>query len=310
MDAMSTDPATVRCALKESFTEFKCKFGLRKYRVRLFAVPVRIKVAVAPEVSNLLLDDVSGYINAFYHNGLVKKDSGLVLLNTLVGHEDLDASPMSALYALGHELFNCATNPSRVMPPLGRIGRKMDETSWLPLPDGYFTMRYLMGVVYWNDSTDLPGMYQLAANSAWATQIGQRLSMQVMTLDTGPVEISVGQPEMVFDALSKGAGTMIDMAMKSLTEEAVTSSKQLEAIIRVARSMDQGRTELNCTIFDKALPEQTITAMSVRLSLFETQRLGEHIERIRQQLAEHEISVQNQGNAEFGVPSMDPGHLH
>lgn len=290
---MNLEPSKVCSALENSFTEFQKRIGLRKYRVRLFAIPVSVRVDIATEGGNIVLDDVSGYINSFYTNGLVKRGgAGLVLLNTLVGHEDLEASPLSAMFELGHELFNCAHEPSRVMPVLGRIGNEMDETSWLPMPNGYFSMRYIMGVVFWSQPNQEPEMYQMASAGTWGKEIANRLRMQIMTLQTGHVDIQVGVPEMVFGALNRGTETMIAKAMEALAVEAVTHTHQVEGVICVQTTGDAlGRTELRCMLADKYLQEMPLTAMSVQLSVVESLRINQHIQVVTRCLEEHAIPL-------------------
>ena len=145
-------------AINSQFSDFTEMVGHRRMRVRLISIPVSITSATQVAETAFSIDNITPYLQSFYQHGLIDRENGgIVLLNRLIDHIALESASLSDLYALSRAIFSSAKRGNDRSPNIGQFGAvSEDDASWLFVPDGYYTMRHMIGVVFWDESRTPP----------------------------------------------------------------------------------------------------------------------------------------------------------
>lgn len=260
-------------AVAQQFNDFVDRIGKREFHVRMISIPVSITADSQIDESVFRIRDVSRYLQTFYQHGLVNKDNGgIVLLNRLIDHTELENTPLSDLYALRQTIFDSAKQGKLRTPNLGRFGEGTPDTSWLFIPNGFYTMRHLVGVVFWDGSRSTPPIIEGKGDvDNWMATTINAMLMDIVSQDGGEIEVSILPPAPLLDAIFAATMTMMGRVIGALTEE--SQSQVGDSAAKIILGCDQnmpGRNQVKVAMVSKENPDHITAAITVRLSIMES----------------------------------------
>lgn len=295
-------------AINSHFTDFTDTVGRRRMRVRLISIPVSVK-AMAPIAEGAFeIEDVTRYLQSFYHHGLINKmNGGIVLLNRLIDHSALEKTSISDLYALSRAIFDRAKTKRASSMYLGEFGKAEEEASWLFVPDGYYTMRHMIGVVYWDEGRESPPMITGSADvDGWLRTTVNSLLMAIMPEDQGEIEINVLPPSTLFDSMLSATKEMVSRVVNMMAVEAREQVGSPAAKLTLGCDQNApGRHQLRVELVSKLDADNVVASATIQLSIMESMETASVIECVREALGEEHVDIL--ANEYFTGPIMESG---
>lgn len=300
-------------ALSSHFNDRTVNVGRRKMRVCLVAAPTAFLSPVQLDESMFSIQDITPFLESFYSHGLLNRDgAGIVLLNRLIDHEVLERTPLSTIYDLSSQILECAKSRSDTLVSAGDFGQG-SETSWLPMPDGYYTMRHMLGIVFWEEKKGPPPMLTLNAgdNVEWQRQVANKLLLNALTPEGYSLQVTSVAPMRFFDAVSAATYLMVEKAITTLAIEAREQTRNIQADMTVGYDIDApGRSEIRIVMFDPAKPEHDITSAAFRLSVMESVETGQIMKGVEDILAQQDIYIRKIQYSNGSVGIAEPKGTH
>jgi len=279
-------------AVAGQFNDHIDQVGRRKFHVRMISIPVAITASEPMEESAFLIQNVGRYLHLFYKHGLIgKENGGVVLLNQLINHVALENAPLSELFALRQAIFESAKADQRGVTQLGRLGETVETEEWLFVPEGYYTMRHLVGVVFWDAAKKAPPIVRGEGNFDDLQAMAVRtLLTDIVQQGAGEVEVSMLPPAALLDSILAATTAMLDKVVASLADEAKSQVGDLVARVTVGcEQTAPGRNQVRITMNPTGNHTHVAASVTVRLSIMESLHTGMVLEGIRKAIEQRGI---------------------
>lgn len=299
-------------ALAEHFSDRVFSMGKRKVKACLIAAPIAFLSPIQLDESAFVIENITPLLESFYtHRLLDRKGTGIVLLNRLIDHEALEQTPLSSLYELSASIFECAKSSSDVLVNAGDFGVGSD-TSWLPMPDGYYTMRHMLGVVFWDIKASPPPLLEHGNNYPdWQTHVANKLLLNALSPEGYSLQVTSVAPMRLFEATTTATFLMVEKAINALSKEAQEQVATVEADMTIGfDSGTPGRTEIRIAMFDSSRPNHNITTAAFRLSVMESMETGKIMDGVKDILLGQKIQLRKVCYANGPATSAPMGGLH
>lgn len=307
------DSQKVVNAINSQFDDFIEEVGTRRFRVRLISVPVSVTSNERLDEESFTLKDVTPYLQSFYRHGLVERaNGGIVFLNRLIDHSAIENTSLSDLYALSRAIFDCAkrgTGNNR-QPYIGNFGEAAEaETSWLFIPEGYFTVRHLVGVIFWDETRDLPPFIEGAMDTtAWQRWIANSLMLDLSSQLGESLQITILPPGKLFASILNATRSMMRKVANTLALEA--KEQEGETVCRIFMGCDDdmpSRSQISFVISPVDNLQHIAASASVRLSIMESMEVAEVIRTIQDAMMDHEIAMMPTKYFQGSIPDLTLG---
>lgn len=285
-------PQRVVDAVNDQFSDFTEMIGTRRIRVRLISVPIAFTSDEMLDEACFEIDEITPYLNAFYRHGLLEhKNGGVVMLRQLIDHTIIESVSLSDLYALSRAIFNCAKSGFFEAPSIESITKDTDpRAGWMYVPDGYYTMRHMLGVIFWDEDQLLPPIAVGKGDiEGWQNTMINHLTMGAFA-NQEHLEVNILPPGKLFDAVFNATVSMVEKVALTLAVEAKDQAGEVEAKLIVGCDPGMpGRSQIKLEMISRTQPQQLIASAAIRLSIMESMEVGAVLGRIEQILVEQKI---------------------
>ena len=216
----------------------------RAFAVSLFAIPVVVRAPSTIAEENYMLTIDSHVERTFQEYGLLDKSVGVVVLNRLVGHEQLSSIPHSALFQLPSQLLR------RALQGGGEVelaGKDALLPTGFTLRDGVGSICYVVGVLFRRPSAAPPSLLADASGEKferWRRDFSGLLSLLLSSSPGSRVSAHVTAPGRFYSAILNGAQSTISLvlgdhlaAISDLGEQADISMRTMASATGIGESV-------------------------------------------------------------------------
>lgn len=280
--------------VNSQFSDFVDEVKGNRIRVRLFSVPVAVTSSVPFEQEHFKISDVTPYLRSFYQHGLIdRKNGGIVMLNQLVDHSAIENAALSELYSLSRAIFSSAKGEMLSQSSIkGTVKSFADKPEWLLIPEGYFTMRHLVGVIFWNENRNEPPMVRQGDNTeGWQRAMVNALSLNAF-INQDDLEVTVLPPDTMFNSVLNATLLMVRKVVNALAAEARDTVEKPAARLTIGCELDApGRSQVRLLFIDENMVSHVVASAAIRLSIMESMEISRIIQDIQDAIAAHGINV-------------------
>lgn len=226
--------AAIRASLQRIIEEQTIAIRRSPVKARLFAVPIVLRSEAPIESSECVLSEVPAFLKTFQDCRLLDKKDGVVILSNLISHEQLAATPYSKLYALGRGMMDsCVLGNATPLEGLA----EGEFPDCMPLPHAFISVRYMVGVSFWNESGLEPALWNNPSGdhmATWRQRVRGMLEFQLLEHGAPEIRVRVGQPRPIYAAILEGLSEVIRSVLGEFVEDICTGAKKPEAILSIS----------------------------------------------------------------------------
>lgn len=206
------------------------RIGSSTYITRYFAVPILLETELPLSDEDTARIDPQAFLRSFHKLGLMGKKDGVVLINTLVGHDYIDTCSPSTLYNQAQSIFMSSVAGT------GYASHTEKPVSSIQTVDGYLTLCFLVGVAHWKQGKDVPKMFSGSPDACneWKSYATKVASFAMQTHELLVPKISIGEPQPIFTAFARGQWALAEAAISDICNEYLDMGVNVEASIQVS----------------------------------------------------------------------------